>query len=398
MSNGGRRSKSQSDDSHTPNQQPPLSLRQSESASNSFSAPNLELSRSQQMLDEITQPPIPGSEIGLSAGTQPAQHSLHQALFYGLPPKSQPHSQASTPGRSRVEVVLNLPSPNKLSTNQYLKYDEDDDSEDQLVKSDITPIRRKRKAMIPPVIPSIEEDQVALAAPSSAVTSFDPESQPRKRGRPKGWRPGMPSTKTGLLTASSYKPRRPNGEKGAAQKSTGPPKKRGRPARPPTPSPREIWEKVQAKYIPFLCEWPECPAELHNVENLRRHILVVHGRADPLVCKWGKCTTREPLPTFEADYDFEAHVEENHIIPMQWHLGDGYQNESSDAKNDADPNALPDYLFDEDGKQVTPSVKDQKVEDFATWRANRKRLRKLLIQRDANAPSEDEDIVPKEAE
>jgi hypothetical protein len=40
------------------------------------------------------------------------------------------------------------------------------------------------------------------------------------------------------------------------------------------------------------------------------------------------------------------------------------------------------------GQQVTPSIKDQKLEDFATWKENRRKLKELLIQRDENLPDE----------
>lgn len=211
----------------------------------------------------------------------------------------------------------------------------------------------------------------------------------------------MPSLKTGLLTASAYKYRDKDGKikvtAASVPKSTGP-KRRGRPPRQPSPTPRGVWEKLVAppQYVPFLCEWPACKAELQNIETLRRHIRIVHGRAEPLMCWWPGCEGRSPI--FTQDYDFHHHVDQKHLVPFMWHVGDGQKNEKLMAKQEEDADQVPAYLFGADGKQVTPSVKNQEIEDFVSWRGNRERLKNMLLQRDANAPFEDEDEDGDEAE
>ncbi|KAJ9149266.1 hypothetical protein NKR23_g4443 [Pleurostoma richardsiae] len=202
----------------------------------------------------------------------------------------------------------------------------------------------------------------------------------RKRGRPKGWRPGMPYSATPKLKAD-------------ADRRKGEPKRRGRPPKARSPSPRKIYEKLRPPYIPFLCEWEGCKAELQNIETLRKHILVVHGWG-PLVCKWAKCAAKSPPPSFESEDDFAMHIEEAHLIPFMWHLGEGFRNTPPDRlieEQKDKKDRLPDYLFDEHGNQVTPSIRDQEMEDQLSYRENRKKLRALLLQRDANAPYEDED-------
>lgn len=52
---------------------------------------------------------------------------------------------------------------------------------------------------------------------------------------------------------------------------------------------------------------------------------------------------------------------------------------------------IPDYLKDDQGNQVTPSIRDQEVEDFATWKHNRQKLKDLLVQLNDNLPSEESD-------
>ena len=101
---------------------------------------------------------------------------------------------------------------------------------------------------------------------------------------------------------------------------------------------------VTPKFIPFLCEWRGCKAELHNLETLRRHIYSVHNKAKAygaIACQWSKCgLTRQvhdestpkstPEPKFvHEDHEFAGmeefmdHMEKAHLIPFAWHMGDG---------------------------------------------------------------------------
>lgn len=148
------------------------------------------------------------------------------------------------------------------------------------------------------------------------------------------------------------------------------------------------------KYVPFTCEWTGCKAELQNIETLRRHVLKVHARADPFVCRWASCGRRdgENVLVFEQDYEFHDHMDQRHLVPFVWFVGDGARNKKCVVKSEeSDPAEIPTYLLGPDGTQVTPSVREQELEDFVTWRENRRRLKEILIQRDANAPSEEED-------
>ncbi|KAK7723739.1 hypothetical protein SLS64_000068 [Diaporthe eres] len=200
---------------------------------------------------------------------------------------------------------------------------------------------------------------------------------------PKGWRPGMPSYKTGLPTARR--------SAGPGPRSTGQ-KRRGRPPRQPSPTPREVYERQAApRYVPFLCEWPGCKAELQNLARLRKHIHVVHGQMGPLLCRWANCNDRTQV--FAQEFEFRDHVDEEHLLPFVWHIGDGQRNERPITEADETSEKLPAYLLGPDGKQVTPWVKDQEIQDFLTLRENRRRLKHILMQRDANAPSEDEDEI-----
>ncbi|KAI0385371.1 hypothetical protein F5Y04DRAFT_184251 [Hypomontagnella monticulosa] len=227
------------------------------------------------------------------------------------------------------------------------------------------------------------------AVMSSAVhNTEDPSFQPRKRGRPKGWKPGMAYTDG---KADSTKDTRPTEPKKDEPRE---PKRRGRPPRAPLASARERYLQSNAEYLPFKCDWKQstgksCPAELQNMKTLRQHVFIVHGDEEPLVCRWGKCAAKEAPIQFADQAAFEQHVEKAHFRSFVWHMGEGYRNDGiSTLQRDAD--SLPAYLFDKDGNQVTPSVADQEFEDDQQLKERKRKLKRLLIQMDENAPSEEE--------
>jgi hypothetical protein len=111
-------------------------------------------------------------------------------------------------------------------------------------------------------------------------------------------------------------------------------KPRGRPRKSVDP------KQVSPKFIPFLCEWKGCKAELHNLETLRKHIYTVHNKeqmSGAIVCQWAKCgLTREvrdkrtlQSKVIHEEHDFadmevfKDHVEKAHLVPFAWHMGDG---------------------------------------------------------------------------
>jgi hypothetical protein len=118
--------------------------------------------------------------------------------------------------------------------------------------------------------------------------------------------------------------------------------------------------------------------------------LLVHCRKGPFVCRWGKCAQNASFDAFPDEPSLRAHVEEAHLIPFSWHVGDGPQN-TSIPRQPPEDEEIPDYLKDEHGNQVTPSIRDQEVEDFVTWKNNRQKLKDLLIRMNENLPSEESD-------
>ncbi|TGJ85410.1 hypothetical protein E0Z10_g3339 [Xylaria hypoxylon] len=235
-------------------------------------------------------------------------------------------------------------------------------------------------------------------------------SGPRKRGRPRGWKPGMPYStdpnsryrKREMRAAES----RDQAQSPGQSKSRGQPqeaKRRGRPPRPPDPpesSVREQYLQSKPDYTLYKCEWDLsedsqqqepalCPAELQNMDTLRRHVFIIHGDGDPLVCRFSHCKDRSPPLRFKTEKEFQSHMETKHFAGYLWYLGEGCQNNGIwTLKNK--PANLPAYLFDKHGNQVTPSVEDQRLESDLQYKERKRKLRKLIYQQNENAPSEEE--------
>jgi len=246
-------------------------------------------------------------------------------------------------------------------------------------------------------------DSVGTLGMNAEEPKSDAVSEPRKRGRPKGWRPGMPYSTD---PDSRYRKREARAAAAAAaaqghnQGQVQEPKRRGRPPRPLPPPVREQYLKSTPDYIAYKCEWAlsskleqeeptACPAELQNFDTLRKHVLFVHGDAKPLVCRFCRCKEHDPPLKFETDEQFEAHMEKDHFARYLWHRGEGYQNNGIwTLQQQGD--TLPAYLFDEQGNQVTPSIINQQLEDGIQHKERKRKLKRLLYLQNENAPSEEE--------
>ncbi|KAK4190029.1 hypothetical protein QBC35DRAFT_491804 [Podospora australis] len=334
-------------------------------------------------------------------------------------PKAKEFKPLAPLKNSQVQVILRssprreyyAPAPEEIE-------DEHEEEEEVLITSDLLPKPKKvhPSPLKTTTFPSPKQER--------STENNTPLIQPKKRGRPKGWKPGTPYSAGGQGSGSSTP--RPVVKK--------PPGQRGRPARRPPKNPaltsRQLYLKLNPHFFSFGCEWEGCPAQLHNLETLRRHILVVHGRPPPppamsesgsedgetekdderpekptdeqeqepsITCKWAKCSsssspTNQP-PTYSLP-EFPAHVESAHIQPYLWHAGDGPQNTSGLRPlrvPDPATDPLPSYLFDEEGKlQLTPSVRDQQVENDEDRKRRQAKVYRVLQTQAENAPDEPE--------
>ncbi|KAF5667622.1 hypothetical protein FHETE_5680 [Fusarium heterosporum] len=279
-------------------------------------------------------------------------------------------------GQQSLPAVLNK-SPIHTTTYSENSFGEEGGDDDVPVQSDLTP-RGNPNMLSKPV----EVSQTPSVGAAQIAIPNDETSTARRRGRPKGSSSklkGLPATAASSRDARQVKPR---------PHLNGFPKRRGRPPKPPSPPPETIYYKVEASFVPFLCEWRDCKAELHNLDTLRRHIYIVHGDSDQ--CLWGKCGNRDAISEFEDDERFKRHVEEAHLVPFSWHVGDGPNNSKDwDVLNKGPTEEeVPDYLKDKHGNQVTPWIRDQQEEDHLTWKKNRRKLKELRDRMNDNLPDE----------
>jgi hypothetical protein len=234
---------------------------------------------------------------------------------------------------------------------------------------------------------------------------------PQKRGRPpKNTEQNPPVHATSKKRGRPFKTTESAARAATATSDStdGISKKRGRPFKLraqleiPVPEP---------EYIPFICEWKGCPAELQNLETLEVHVFNVHSKKQPSsnrFCLWGKCGEKHETDKavdsqlhdesneFRSKAEWKDHVNQQHLIPFAWHMGDGPKGTSlcmfSESfyhcgkevlllitfaaikpKSDIAP-----WLIDNNGHHVTPSVKDQLIEEGRAKDNNAKRFNRKV--------------------
>ncbi|KAL8935722.1 MAG: hypothetical protein Q9216_005292 [Gyalolechia sp. 2 TL-2023] len=211
----------------------------------------------------------------------------------------------------------------------------------------------------------------------------------RRRGRPPGSKNkqprksiGTPSQPGGMPPRNGIDatPVRPSGLRNSVASTDGiaivvpspspsnadkhPQKRRGRPKKStPKSSPSQQSTPIHRIY---KCQWENCPAELHNLETLRKHVNK-HGDKDegPIPCLWKGCgkevrgqdesgddeePERQPL-TFSTHDIWAKHIDKRHIAEYAWKLGDG-----PSLRSDSD---MSDYVSDSAKRQVTPIIHNE---------------------------------------
>lgn len=313
----------------------------------------------ESVVSDIVTPNRGGSGRPPTQGTTRQTPYTHPELSLRYSTSVQPSPNGTTP-RSKIEV--HLPARPSQSSPLYVQ------------KTSVMPAKRSRHGRASDQLPTGGEAAGAL------------RTQPRKRGRPTGWQPGRPYAPPGT---SRVRVRRKPAPGAAAE-----PKRRGRPPKAPEKSVREHYLQSTPDYVPFKCEWREagreCPAELQNMETLRRHVSRVHGAAGGWVCRWGKCAAAAAPAAPGTEKAFGRHMEARHLESYAWHMGDGYQNRGLPGPRQAADEQLPRYLFDRHGNQVTPSVRDQALEDEQAFRRRKRKLQALLWEKNEKAVSDED--------
>ncbi|KAI4096947.1 MAG: hypothetical protein LQ344_000750 [Seirophora lacunosa] len=152
----------------------------------------------------------------------------------------------------------------------------------------------------------------------------------------------------------------------------GTPRKRGRPRKSwPKTSPKTS-QQTRSIHRIYKCHWEGCPAELHNLETLKKHVNK-HGdkfkdQGGPFPCLWTGCGTaarnvegadddemdidagRQPLQ-FGGHDAWAKHMDKRHISDYAWKLGDGPSIRSESEMSD--------YVSDSAKRQITPVIANQ---------------------------------------
>ncbi|KAH7346448.1 hypothetical protein BKA65DRAFT_399503 [Rhexocercosporidium sp. MPI-PUGE-AT-0058] len=215
---------------------------------------------------------------------------------------------------------------------------------------------------------------------------------PKKRGRPFGNKPPAEHTpkKRGRPFKTAESELKAKARAKASSSGTSTPttyKKKGRPFKVRH---QLFIAQPLPEFYPFKCEWRGCEAELQNLETLRLHLHILHKKrvGGKVPCLWAKCGTKKVVegedgekkvvddhPRFASRQEWKDHLEVKHIIPFSWHMGDGPKGTDLSGKPKGIINPL--WLNDENGNQVTPSVKDQALEEGRASELNKKRFRKM---------------------
>ena len=79
-------------------------------------------------------------------------------------------------------------------------------------------------------------------------------------------------------------------------------------------------------YSVYKCNWDNCPAELHDMKILRKHVRKQHrdrvSQVGPWQCKWGDC--KSPSERYTDPEKWERHMEQRHLRPYEreiWERG-----------------------------------------------------------------------------
>ena len=117
--------------------------------------------------------------------------------------------------------------------------------------------------------------------------------------------------------------------------------KRGRPQKTPVPRDRHM---SQPSFKIYHCLWEQCPAELHNLETLKKHVRKHRDKSEPglFPCLWADCydgntsapngsqaNTKPRRLKFDSDTAWQAHMETKHLDAVVRELGDGPATHSS---------------------------------------------------------------------
>ena len=202
------------------------------------------------------------------------------------------------------------------------------------------------------------EPAVTLSSPrpvaSPEVSGMTPStSLPKRKGRPPGAKNRAPRSDKGIpkkvsqefiptsprnITPSQIRPESSKPLRPSALRNTLTPSKSGiavvipsptrslestSPAlRPQTLGKDDSFTGADPSFSVYKCNWDNCPAELHNMKILRKHVRKQHrdrvSQVGPWQCKWGGC--KSPFERYTDPEKWERHMEQRHLRPYEQDL------------------------------------------------------------------------------
>lgn len=180
--------------------------------------------------------------------------------------------------------------------------------------------------------------KTSLSTDSQGNEVTPPLPRPRRvdstPARPSGLRNALTPTDGIAVLIASPSPSVAGGGPGSKAKSKAPyVEEKSSDRHPSTPS-----------YQIYKCLWKDCPAELHNLATLRKHV-VKHGNQfgdGPFPCLWADCHDSKgaaepgdseqdkcPRLSFTSEAAWDRHIEGRHVNAIAWELGDGPSTRSS---------------------------------------------------------------------
>ncbi|KAL8827735.1 MAG: hypothetical protein Q9170_006896 [Blastenia crenularia] len=223
-----------------------------------------------------------------------------------------------------------------------------------------------------PRTPQPNSDGVSILGSSAGSPGI------KRRGRPPGAKNKQPRKSTESHIASrpaiNTTPARPSGLRSTATTDgievvvpspspsvadTQRPKRR----RPKKPTPKMATsQQTMPIHRIYKCQWENCPAELHNLDTLKKHVNK-HGdkfkeEGGPFPCLWKDCGARDyeegdneeesvlqPL-RFDRHENWTKHMDKRHVAEYAWTLGDGPSVRSDSDMSD----------FESARRQITPII------------------------------------------
>ena len=93
-------------------------------------------------------------------------------------------------------------------------------------------------------------------------------------------------------------------------------------------------QEVKPHYQEYKCAWEGCCSSLINLDTLKKHLVKLHGKEDErgeYTCRWTDCKgVKKPglaggrvRASFQDIESWIGHVDEMHVRPIAWKLGDG---------------------------------------------------------------------------